>query len=76
MTWPSVCAIVPARNEASYLPHALPALLSQDYPGDLRVVVIDDRSTDGTAAVAAALGDERLTVIRGSELRDGWAGKV
>jgi hopene-associated glycosyltransferase HpnB len=76
VTWPSVCAIVPARNEASYLPRTLPALLSQDYPGDLRVVVIDDRSTDGTAAVAAALGDERLTVIRGSELRDGWAGKV
>jgi len=74
--WPSVCVLVPARNEAATLPRTLPALLAQDYPGDWRVVVIDDRSEDGTAAAAGALGDPRLTVIRGAPLPPGWAGKV
>ncbi len=71
--WPSVCVLVPARNEAALLPQTLPALVAQDYPGAVRVVVVDDRSADGTAAVAAGLGAE---VVRGTELPDGWAGKV
>jgi len=70
---PSVVAIVPARNEADYLPRTLPALLAQDYPGPFRVVVVDDRSVDATAGVAAAAGAE---VLRGGTLPDGWVGKV
>jgi hypothetical protein len=31
--WPSVCVVVPARDEAAVLPAALPSLLAQDYPG-------------------------------------------
>ena len=42
------------RNEAEMLPQTLPHLLAQDYPGPLVVVVVDDRSQDGTAAVARA----------------------
>ena len=53
--WPSVVAVVPARDEAAILPETLPALLAQDYPGAFSVVLVDDASTDGTAAVAAAL---------------------
>jgi len=53
--WPSVVAVVPARDEAAILPETLPALLAQDYPGPFSVVLVDDASTDGTAAVAAAL---------------------
>lgn len=45
--WPGVIAIVPARNEAAVLPEALPALLGQDYPGPLSVIVVDDGSEDG-----------------------------
>jgi len=71
--WPAVRVLVPARNEADSLPRTLPALLAQDYPGDRRVVVIDDRSTDGTADVARSLGAE---VLKGADLPDGWAGKV
>jgi hopene-associated glycosyltransferase HpnB len=48
--------IIPARDEAAVLPLTLPTLLEQDYPGQLRVVLIDDQSSDGTAAVAAELG--------------------
>src|SRR5580692_5680810 len=56
--WPDVAAVIPARNEAAMLPVVLPALLGQDYPGALTVILVDDCSTDGTAEVAAALGPE------------------
>jgi hopene-associated glycosyltransferase HpnB len=54
--WPSVAAVVPARDEAAILPETLPTLLAQDYPGAFCVVLVDDASTDGTGALAAALG--------------------
>jgi hopene-associated glycosyltransferase HpnB len=77
--WPSVRAVVPARDEAAMLPVTLPALLSQDYPGDFEVIVVDDASSDGTADVAERLGRgarRRPRVIAGSPPPDGWAGKV
>ncbi len=79
--WPSVRILVPARNESESLPHTLPSLLQQDYPGEFAVIVIDDRSEDGTADMARKLAEEsgavdRLTVISGAALPQGWAGKV
>jgi len=81
--WPAVVAVVPARNEADSLPATLPALLAQDYPGEFRVFVVDDGSDDGTAGVAAELGEKAardggapLTVVPGRPRPDGWAGKV
>ncbi|MGE0821376.1 MAG: glycosyltransferase [Candidatus Binatia bacterium] len=79
--WPSVSILVPARNESETLPQTLPALLRQDYPGPFTVVVIDDRSHDGTAEVARQIAHsightERLVVISGAELPPGWVGKV
>jgi len=81
--WPVVTAVVPARNEANMLPVTLPALLGQDYPGEFRVVLVDDRSDDGTAGIAAGLGARSagdggapLTVLAGQPRPDGWAGKV
>ena len=74
--WPSVCVLVPARNESSSLPRTLPALVAQDYPGEWRVVVIDDRSTDDTSRVARSIGTGRTTVRAGEELPEGWVGKV
>lgn len=77
--WPSVVAVVPARDEADMLPETLPGLLDQDYPGELAVVLVDDGSSDGTAAVATALGDavgRVLKVIPGKPVPAGWAGKV
>ena len=76
-TWPDVVAVVPARNEAEMLPATLPGLLGQEYPGALTVVVVDDRSSDGTAEVAAKLGGGRpLRVVAGTPALAGWAGKV
>jgi hopene-associated glycosyltransferase HpnB len=75
--WPAVTAVVPARDEAAILPRTLPSLLAQDYPGEFCVVLVDDASSDGTGAVAAALGQGRpLRVIAGSPPPAGWAGKV
>jgi hopene-associated glycosyltransferase HpnB len=81
--WPAVVAVVPARNEADSLPGTLPALLAQEYPGQFRVFLVDDGSDDGTADVAAELGEKAardggapLTVVPGRPRPDGWAGKV
>jgi hopene-associated glycosyltransferase HpnB len=78
--WPSVVAVVPARDEAAILPETLSALLAQEYPGGLSVVLVDDGSSDGTAVVAKELGNgpgqAGLRVVEGSPPPDGWAGKV
>jgi hopene-associated glycosyltransferase HpnB len=71
--WPSVAVLVPARNEAEVLPSTLPALLAQDYPGAWHLVLVDDRSTDGTAAAARACG---VDPVPGTGLPEGWVGKV
>src|SRR5271165_343985 len=76
-TWPDVVAVVPARNEAEMLPATLPALLGQEYRGALTVILVDDRSSDGTAEIAAKIGGGRsLKVIAGTVAPAGWAGKV
>ena len=72
--------IVPARNEARLLPSTLPALLSQDYPGCLRIAVVDDSSTDGTSDVVLGLSERSdartVNVVMAPPLPHGWAGKV
>ena len=74
--WPPVRIVVPARNESASLPRTLPALAAQDYPGEWTIVVVDDRSTDGTAERARSFGGPRATVLQGKPLPDGWVGKV
>jgi poly-beta-1,6-N-acetyl-D-glucosamine synthase len=76
--WPSVDLIVPARNEVATLPATLASLRRLDYPGDLRIIVVDDRSTDATADVvaAAAHDDARLHLVRVRTASRRWAPKV
>ena len=79
--WPAVVAVIPARDEAEGIGQTVDSLLSQDYPGRFSVVVVDDHSSDGTAAVArraaASLeAAERLAVVAGAALPVGWTGKV
>jgi hopene-associated glycosyltransferase HpnB len=79
--WPSVVAVIPARNEAEGIGRAVGSLLTQDYKGSIRVVVVDDESTDGTATVAertasAAHALDRLTIIHGTPTPPGWTGKM
>ncbi|MDD9376177.1 glycosyltransferase [Streptomyces sp. ZAF1911] len=79
--WPSVAIVVPARDEAEVLPHSLPSLLAQDYPGEAEVILVDDGSTDGTGGLARRLADAHpgglpLTVLSPGEPGAGWTGKL
>lgn len=78
--WPSVCAVIPARNEATLLPVTLRSLLMQDYPG-LSIILVDDQSTDGTASVALRVAQAldkgwQLNIISAEPLPPGWTGKL
>jgi hopene-associated glycosyltransferase HpnB len=80
-SWPSVVAVVPARNEADVIVRSVGSLLGQDYPGAFQLVLVDDNSEDGTgqaaADAAAKIGAEaRLSVIAGQPLARGWTGKL
>ncbi|MFF8960709.1 glycosyltransferase [Streptomyces sp. NPDC014894] len=79
-TWPDVAVVVPARDEAAVLPAALPSLLAQDYPGRAEIILVDDGSSDGTAATARALADRHgglpLRVVVPGEPEPGWTGKL
>ncbi|MFE7167942.1 glycosyltransferase [Streptomyces sp. NPDC057616] len=78
--WPSVCVVVPARDEADVLPASLPSLLAQEYPGRAEIFLVDDGSSDGTGRLArelaAAHGGLPLTVGSPGEPPAGWTGKL
>lgn len=66
--------LIPARNEAAVIGETLCALATA--ARDARVIVIDDQSTDATAAIASASGLQQLEVIAGTPPPDGWTGKL
>ena len=73
---PPLTVIVPARNEAAHIASCVRSILASEYPS-LQVIVVDDHSSDGTAALAreAAAGDARLTIVAPPPLPTGWLGK-
>lgn len=75
---PSVCVVIPARDEADLLPITLRSLLTQDYPEIANVILVDDRSTDETATVAKTIAQSQptLSLISGEALPEGWTGKL
>jgi hopene-associated glycosyltransferase HpnB len=74
--WPSVVAVVPARNEADVIQQSIASLVAQDYPGPFHVVLVDDLSDDGTADLARGRASDRLTVLTGGPRPPGWTGKL
>ena len=79
--WPSVIAVVPARNEAETIGQVVTSLVLQDYPGEFSVVIVDDHSEDATASIAKQVSNEngaeaQVRVINASELPEGWTGKL
>ena len=75
--WPTVSAVVPARDEARGIEAALRSRLADDYPA-LQLVLVDDRSTDATPEIVARIAaeDDRIVPLRIDELPQEWIGKV
>jgi chlorobactene glucosyltransferase len=73
---PPVSVVIPARNEAATIETVVGSVLASRYPA-LEVIVVDDRSTDDTAAIVARLAgmDPRLRLLSGAPLPPGWYGK-
>jgi dolichol-phosphate mannosyltransferase len=67
----TISVVVPARDEAERIGAVLAATVGA--PGVTEVLVVDDRSSDGTADVARQAG---ATVVAGEPLPDGWTGKA
>ena len=74
MEWPDVDIVVPARDEAETIAPVIASLLAQDYAGTHRVLLVDDNSSDGTAALAGAAA--HLLIITGAAKPAGWSGKL
>ena len=76
VTLPRLSVVVPARDEALSIARAVGSLLAQDYP-DLEIIVVDDRSSDGTGAIVRELAtrDPRVEALRVDDLPAGWLGK-
>jgi hopene-associated glycosyltransferase HpnB len=79
--WPRVVTIVPARNEADTIARTVESLAKQDYPGELRIVIVDDHSEDGTGSLAREAAEragasERVLILQGGALESGWTGKL
>jgi hopene-associated glycosyltransferase HpnB len=78
---PRVVAIIPARNEAETIARTVSALAKQDYPGEFHIIVVDDHSEDGTAALARNAAEvsgaaERVSIHSAADLAQGWTGKI
>lgn len=80
---PPVVAVVPARNEAATVAETVTSLLEQETAGgpEIRVVLVDDASDDGTAetaraAAAEAGAEDRLRIVVTDGPPEGWTGKL
>ena|ERR1700722_8963829 len=72
--FPDVDVIVPARDEAETIRPVIASLLSQDYSGHFRIILVDDKSTDATATLAGTA--PKLTVVSGQPKPEAWSGKL
>ena len=69
-----VTVLIPARNEATIIIESLLALQKQD--PSLKIILVDDQSTDNTVELAYSIRMNNLTVLPGAQLQPGWSGKL
>lgn len=75
--WPAVTVVVPCHNEEAVVEHALEALVDVDYPPErLRIVPVDDRSSDRTWELISAWAERHPALIRPIRRTDGMPGKA
>ncbi|MFI5492016.1 glycosyltransferase [Actinoplanes sp. NPDC051859] len=70
-----VAVLLPLRDEADRVTPCLAALLSQRGVPNLEIFVLDDGSSDGTADVVRRVAGDRVRLLTGAPLPDGWLGK-
>jgi hopene-associated glycosyltransferase HpnB len=80
-SYPCVCVVIPARDEAEVIANSLESVLQQNYAGNLAVILVDDNSSDDTAKIAQKTANnlEKITqlhLISGQALPPGWKGKL
>jgi glycosyltransferase involved in cell wall biosynthesis len=69
--------LIPARDEAATIATTIASLCGQNYPGRLSITLIDDSSSDGTAAIARDAAQGRnLDIVTAPPLQAGWTGKI
>jgi glycosyltransferase involved in cell wall biosynthesis len=71
---PSVSVCIPVRNGERFIAETVRSVLDQSYR-DFELVILDNASTDGTAAIALAFSDSRVRVERTTSvlsLPDNW----
>ena len=71
---PLVSVIIPARDEGRVIERTVRAFLAQSYSA-MELIVVNDRSSDGTGTILRSIDDGRLIVIDGEEPPPGWLGK-
>ncbi len=69
-----ITVLIPARNEAEVIAKTLLSLKTQGQ--DFPIIMVDDRSTDGTVRVAQAIGMKNLRILSGDPLPADWSGKL
>ena len=74
INFPSVTAIIPARNEADMIKVTLSSLADQT--PNIKIILVDDQSSDHTITQAHSLSLDNLNIIQGAELPEGWSGKL
>ena len=72
-----ITVVIPARNEEHNLPVLLASMKGHG-PSDMEIIVVNDHSTDGTAACvrSAMREDGRISLLECAELPEDWAGKT
>lgn len=76
---PAVAIVIPARNEADVIAGPVRSLLEQNYPGLLRIFVVDDHSSDDTGSIVRTIAlphSDRLVIVESAQLPAGWTGKT
>jgi chlorobactene glucosyltransferase len=73
---PLISVLIPARNEEANIEACVKSLQKQDYP-NFEIIVLDDNSRDRTASIVRQMAstDNRIQLLRGTPLPQGWAGK-
>ena len=74
MNLDDVTVLIPARNEAKVIEATLKQVIAQGK--GIRVILINDHSTDNTAALASSLNYESLKIMESQTLPEGWGGKM